>query len=209
MPSPRIPDPRQSRERSRRRRQGTLDRHRDGHPFRYAETDGGTRRVDAPHAAREDAAPALRHRCVSGDPPVSGWQRASLPHPDDAAAPAPDWQPWTVCFLRALRQQRRRLEKKLDRELIVMGRLPGLSLQIVVAVTEHTRVTISGIVSLTGANRNTVKQHLASLVKAHRLAQHGIGKGTWCGMTLEPRPSALARRHAGPHLDAAEERARG
>ena len=34
-------------------------------------------------------------------------------------------------------------------------------------------------VTLTGANRNTLKVHLRRLVKQGRLAQHGAGKGTW------------------------------
>jgi predicted HTH transcriptional regulator len=32
---------------------------------------------------------------------------------------------------------------------------------------------------MTGANRNTVKKHLQSLVAAQHLAQHGKGKSTW------------------------------
>jgi hypothetical protein len=32
---------------------------------------------------------------------------------------------------------------------------------------------------MTGANRNTVKKHLQSLVAAGHLAQYGKGKGTW------------------------------
>jgi Fic family protein len=97
--------------------------------------------------------------------------------------PASDWQPWTVYFLRALQQQKRQLEQKIERERNVMGALPGISLQIIAAVTEQGRVTIGGIVRLTGANRNTVKKHLASLVEAKHLAQHGTGKGTWYGIT--------------------------
>ena len=91
----------------------------------------------------------------------------------------PDWQSWTVYFLRALQQQKRRLEKKIERERIVMGTLPELSLQIVDAIKERGRVTIGDIVKLTGANRNTVKKHLASLVAARHVSQHGTGKGTW------------------------------
>ncbi len=44
---------------------------------------------------------------------------------------------------------------------------------------ERGRVTISDAVTLTGANRNTVKKHLAALVDANHLAKHGTGKGTW------------------------------
>ena len=91
----------------------------------------------------------------------------------------PDWHPWTVYFLRALQQQKRRLEKKIERERIVMEKLPELSLKIMELAREHGRLTISDVVSLTGANRNTAKKHLASLVDANHLEQHGTGKGTW------------------------------
>ena len=43
----------------------------------------------------------------------------------------PDWQPWLVFFLRSLAEQVRRLEKKVERERIVLATLPDLSLQIV------------------------------------------------------------------------------
>lgn len=93
----------------------------------------------------------------------------------------PDWQPWTLYFLRALQQQKNRLEKKIERERIVMGSLPDLSHRIVDAVKERGRITIGEAVKLTGANRNTVKKHLAALVETNHLAQHGTGKGTWYG----------------------------
>jgi Fic family protein len=44
---------------------------------------------------------------------------------------APNWQPWLVFFLRSLAEQVRRLEKKVERERIVLAALPELSLQIV------------------------------------------------------------------------------
>jgi Fic family protein len=92
-----------------------------------------------------------------------------------------NWQPWVVYFLRALQQQKRRLEKKIERERIVMGALPELSLQIIEAIKERGRITIGEIVNLTGANRNTVKKHLASLVAGRHISQQGVGKGTWYG----------------------------
>lgn len=93
----------------------------------------------------------------------------------------PDWQPWVVYFLRALQQQKRRLEKKIERERLVLGLLPELSLQIIEAVKQRGRMTIGEAVTLTGANRNTVKKHLAALVRAKHLIQHGSGKGAWYG----------------------------
>lgn len=92
---------------------------------------------------------------------------------------APDWEPWLVYFLRALQQQKQRLERKIERERIVLDKLPELSVQILELAKEHGRLTIGQIVDVTGANRNTVKKHLQALVSANHLAQHGVGKGTW------------------------------
>jgi len=94
---------------------------------------------------------------------------------------APDWQPWVLYFLRALKKQKQRLETKIEREQILVARLPELSVNILERATDHGRLTVSQIVELTGANRNTVKKHLQALVANRHLAQHGKGKGTWYG----------------------------
>lgn len=94
---------------------------------------------------------------------------------------SPDWQPWITYFLRILQQQKRRLESKIERERLLVDSLPDLSLQILDAVKERGRITISDAVKLTGANRNTIKKHIAALVAANHLNQHGNRKGTWYG----------------------------
>lgn len=94
---------------------------------------------------------------------------------------APNWQPWIMYFLRALQKQKARLEAKIEREKILVDTLPELSIQILELAKEHGRMTIGQIVQITGANRNTVKKHLQSLVTARHLTQHGKGKGTWYG----------------------------
>lgn len=91
----------------------------------------------------------------------------------------PDWQPWVLFFLKALKQQKQRLEVKIEREKLLYGQLPVLSLQILELVKSRGRVTISEIVTLTAANRNTVKKHLESLVNAKHLEKHGAKKGVW------------------------------
>jgi Fic family protein len=96
-------------------------------------------------------------------------------------AQTPDWQPWLNFFLRALQQQKRRLEKKIERERIMMEALPPLSVSILELAKGHGRLNVAEIVTLTGANRNTVKKHLQTLVSDGRLTQHGKGKGTWYG----------------------------
>ncbi len=92
---------------------------------------------------------------------------------------APNWQPWLTFFLRSLAEQVRRLEKKVEREKLILATLPELALQIVDLAREHGRVTIGEIVTLTGASRNTLKQHLRTLVERGYLNQHGAGRGVW------------------------------
>jgi Fic family protein len=92
---------------------------------------------------------------------------------------APNWQPWLVFFLRSLAEQVRRLEKKVEREKIVLAALPELSLQIVEFAREHGRVTIGDAIKLTGVSRNTLKQHFRNLVEHGHLNQQGSGRGVW------------------------------
>ena len=95
---------------------------------------------------------------------------------------APDWQPWLLFFLRSLAEQVKRLEKKVERERLVLASLPELSLQIVEFAREHGRVTIGEATKLTGASRNTLKQHFRALVERGYLNQHGSGRGVWYGL---------------------------
>jgi len=92
---------------------------------------------------------------------------------------APNWQPWLVFFLGSLAEQVRRLERKVEREKIMLAAMPELSLQIVELAREHGRVTIGGAIKLTGASRNTLKQHFRALVERGTLNQHGSGRGVW------------------------------
>ncbi|WP_132585124.1 Fic family protein [Paralcaligenes ureilyticus] len=92
---------------------------------------------------------------------------------------APDWQPWLAFFLRVLSEQVRRLERKIEREKLVLAKLPGLALQIVEFTREHGRITMAEAIRLTGGNRNTLKQHFRMLVEQRHLIQHGGGRGTW------------------------------
>jgi Fic family protein len=91
----------------------------------------------------------------------------------------PNWQPWTVFFLRALQQQMRRLAKKVEREKLILSPLPELSLQILEHVRSHGRITVAEAVALTGASRNTLKVHFRSLVDKNHLVLHGSGRGAW------------------------------
>ena len=92
---------------------------------------------------------------------------------------APNWQPWLGFFLRALQGQKRRLSAKVEREKLVLAPLPELSARILEQAGERGRVTMGEMIRLTGASRNTLKEHFRRLLGAGQLVQHGSGKGTW------------------------------
>ena len=97
-------------------------------------------------------------------------------------ADAPDWNPWLEFFLRAMQRQKERLEKKMERERVMVATLPELSALILELVREHGRITISEVARASGVNRNTVKDHLKSLVEQGHLQLHGAGRGAWYGL---------------------------
>jgi Fic family protein len=92
---------------------------------------------------------------------------------------SPDWQPWLIFLMRGLQQQKRRLEAKIERETLMLGRLPALSIAILDQAHQHGQVTMQALIGTTGANRNTLKDHLKRLVTQGLIIQQGSGKGTW------------------------------
>ena len=92
---------------------------------------------------------------------------------------SPDWQPWLIFFLRALQQQKRRLAAKVEKERLTTAALPELSAGILERARETGRVTIGDMIRLTGASRNTLKEHFRRLIEHGRLVRHGNGKGAW------------------------------
>jgi len=95
---------------------------------------------------------------------------------------APNWQPWLIFFLSSLQQQKARLAKKLERERLILGDLPELSVQILELCRERGRVTVADAAKVTSANRNTIKDHLKALTRAGHIEKHGGGRGTWYGL---------------------------
>ncbi len=91
----------------------------------------------------------------------------------------PDWHPWIIYFLRSLAKQVRQLEKKVENEKLVLATLPKLSLAIINFTREHGRITMGEAIRLTGASRNTLKQHFRSLVERGHLNKQGGGRGVW------------------------------
>ena len=92
---------------------------------------------------------------------------------------APGWHPWVVYLLNALREQKRRLEKKIEREELILGELSELSVQLLELARDRGRLTVASASKATGSNRNTIKDHLRKLMRNGYLARHGAGRGTW------------------------------
>ncbi len=94
----------------------------------------------------------------------------------------PEWNHWLDFFLNALAQQKARLQKKIERERLLLGDLPDLSVRVLELTRERGRITVAEAAKLTGANRNTIKDHLSALTRVGHLTRHGKGRGTWYGL---------------------------
>ncbi|MGE8377543.1 MAG: Fic family protein [Sphingobacterium sp.] len=90
----------------------------------------------------------------------------------------PNWQPWLLFFLQALDQQKKKLELKISQEKLLMAKLPQLSLSILSIIKSRGHSSIAELVTLTEANRNTLKKHLENLVKSNHISKVGQGKNT-------------------------------
>ena len=95
----------------------------------------------------------------------------------------PDWTPWLLFFLKTLQQHKALLARKLERERVLVGALPELSVRLLECCREHGWLTVATALELTGATRNTVKDHLRRLTKVGHLVRRGAGRGTWYALT--------------------------
>lgn len=91
----------------------------------------------------------------------------------------PNWQPWVSYFLRSLATQKQKLELKINREHLILGDLPKLSIQILELAREHGRVTVNEAAKATGVSRHTIKGHIKTLSVNQMIKRHGAGRGTW------------------------------
>ena len=89
----------------------------------------------------------------------------------------PEYGPWMLFFLNALKTQKEVLTQKIKKEKIFI-KLSKLSRQILELVKDHGELSISEIESITKANRNTLKKKLSELVRNKYLRTEGRGKGT-------------------------------
>jgi Fic family protein len=85
---------------------------------------------------------------------------------------------WVSFFIGCLVKQKDVLARKVEAERL-MTPLAPLCQELLGIVDSHGRVTVRQAVTLTGANRNTLKHHLRQLVATGMLVRRGTGRGTW------------------------------
>ena len=94
----------------------------------------------------------------------------------------PDWEPWIGFFLRALKKQKAILEERVEDEREAetsTEELHPLSEEILGLFDKQKRLTVSEIVDLTDANRNTIKVRLRELNQSQRVQLIGKGRGAY------------------------------
>lgn len=94
----------------------------------------------------------------------------------------PNYEPWLMFFLKTLQKQKIRLEYKLEHTHTSIKSnldLPEASAKIMEIFDSKERATISKLAELTNINANTLKKHLAFLVKNNYLVKHGKTRGVW------------------------------
>ena len=96
---------------------------------------------------------------------------------------APDWAPWIMFFLKSMQSQVRHLNTKVEREQLLLAKLPVLSVQILEHVRAHGRITVSDAVTVVGVSRNTLKPHFRGLQERGLLVLHGQGRGAWYSLS--------------------------
>ncbi len=99
-------------------------------------------------------------------------------------ADRPDYDSWLLFFARALHTQKSRLEKKMEREKLLEGDLPELSLRILELARAHGRIKSSEVRVLTGEKEGTIRNRLNELVARGLLNRHGKGPATWYTLSL-------------------------
>ena len=96
---------------------------------------------------------------------------------------APNWQPWLVFFLRALAEQVRRLKPRSSARSSCWRRCPNCRCRSSSSPASMVASPWRDAIRLTGASRNTLKQHFRALAERGTLApawQRPRCRGTTC-----------------------------
>ena len=96
---------------------------------------------------------------------------------------AADWPGWLLFFLRSIRHQIARLQRRLDAN---RPQLSPLARQLAALFETRETLTNAQATALTGANRSTLKAKFAELVAAGLVEAHGKGRGVFYVKARKP-----------------------
>jgi len=103
-----------------------------------------------------------------------------------------DWQPWILFFLRAMKQQIERLQKRLPSQnepkqitgvISLPGELSPLAQKLYELLLTRKILSIAEAADALEANRNTLKGKFAELIKGGHARLHGKGRGAHYRLT--------------------------
>ena len=78
--------------------------------------------------------------------------------------------------------QMSRMKAKVEKERLLVSRLPEPAMEILDHLKDHGRITMAEAVAVTGVSRNTLKVHMRKLVELELIEAHGKGRGGWYGL---------------------------
>lgn len=96
---------------------------------------------------------------------------------------AADWPAWLLFFLRSIRHQIARLQRRLDAN---RPQLSPLARQLAALFETRETLTNAQATALTGANRSTLKAKFAELVSAGLVEAYGKGRGVFYVKARKP-----------------------
>lgn len=99
----------------------------------------------------------------------------------------PDWESWLLYFMRAMQTQKLHLQTKMERERLLQGDLPPLSIRILELAREQGSLKSSDILRFTGESKSTIRSRLNELVDQGRLSRNGAGPSTWYTLPASAR----------------------
>ena len=90
-----------------------------------------------------------------------------------------DWDMWLEFFFTILKEQKDKLESRVEKGSSEIVNMPALSTKVLKLFDKHDRLSMKEIERLTRGKRSTLKLRLGELVKGGYLVRHGKARATW------------------------------
>ncbi|MGH1404326.1 MAG: Fic family protein [Alphaproteobacteria bacterium] len=90
-----------------------------------------------------------------------------------------DWDVWLEFFFEILKQQKDKLQSRIEKGSSEIANMPGLSTKVLKLFDKHDRLSMKEIERYTRGKRSTLKLRLGELVEGGYLVRHGKARATW------------------------------